>query len=163
MVDLALHVEDWHPAGVCHVADVLVAHLPVALANGDAIKVATHDVADLLGSVPVGDLRGLGLDEGCVSPQLGHPRLEGTPGSRAGEEEQHGQHLVSQQRMSLPSSALPFQLEGNVENCLDLVLGPLLSGDHVTTTQVGLHRSPPLYSTAPRTSASSAMRTTTPL
>src|SRR5450755_865882 len=54
-----------------------------------------------------------------------------------------------------------LQLEGDVEERVDFVLGPLRQVDEVTAAKVGLHV--PTYSMAPRTSESSAIRMTTPL
>ena len=59
--------------------------------------------------------------------------------------------------MRLAERAVALQLERDVEHGVDLVLGPVLEVDDVPAAQVGLHGLP-LYSIAPRTSASSAIR-----
>ena len=104
MVDVALHVEHGHAAGLGHLVDVLVAEVPVALADGDAVVVAAIDLADLLGGVAVADLGRVRVDEGGVAAQLGHARLEAGAGAGAGEEEEQGQRLVAQQRWGMPSA-----------------------------------------------------------
>jgi hypothetical protein len=161
VVDVALHVQHGHAARLGHVAHVLVARPPVALADGDAVVVTTQDLADLLGRVAVGDLGGLGLDELGVPPELCHARLERGTGTGAREEEEHREDLVPQVGMGLTEGARPFQGERNVEKRVELVLGEVLERDHVATAEMCLHGSS--YSIAPRTSESRAIRMTTPL
>ena len=84
------------PAGtIATLKETLVANAPVTLANGDAVEIAAHDLADLLGGVAVADLGGGAVDEGCVPAQLRHARFEAGTGARAGEEKEHGQRLVA--------------------------------------------------------------------
>ena len=183
VVDLALHVEHGHPAGRGHVADVLVALAEGDVSDGDAVAVATQDLADLGGRVAVRDLRGAALDEHGVPAQLRHAGLE--RGTRAGarEEEEHREHPVAQVGVGLAQGPLALQVEGHVERGLDLLVGPVGQVDEVSTAESGLHRgsssggdgsagagrAPALrgmasgYSAAPRMSESRLMRMTTPL
>ena len=161
VVDVALHIEHGYPAGLGDVTDVSVADPPVDVADGDPVVVAPEDLADLLGRVAVRDLGRAALDELGVAAELGHARLEGGPRPGAGEEEQHGEDLVTKVGMRKPEGAVPLQGEGHVEQGVQLVLGPLLKVDDVFSPQVGLHLAS--YSTAPSTSDSRAMRMTTPL
>ena len=139
MVDVALHIEHGGAAGRGDIVDVLIANLPVALANGDAVEVAAHDLADLFGGVAVADLGGRGIDEGCVPAQLRHARLEAGAGAGAGEKEEHGQGLVAQQRVRDAQRAVALELEGHIENRLDLFFAEIHVADVVATAQVGLH------------------------
>ena len=63
MVDVTLHIEHRHAAGGGYFADVFIAHLPVAVADGDAVVVAAQNFADFFGGVAVGNLRGAAFDE----------------------------------------------------------------------------------------------------
>ena len=153
VVHVALHVQHGHPARLGHVAHVLVARPPVALADGDAIVVTTQDLADLLGRVAVSDLGRLGLDELGVPAELGHAGLERGPGPGAREEEEHGEDLVTQVGMGFAEGTCPLQGEGNVEERVELVLGELLEGDHVPATKMCLHGPPPTPSRRGRAKA----------
>ncbi len=106
----------------------------------------------------MGDLGGLGFDELGVAAQLRHAGFEAGPGPGGGEEEQHRQHLVVQQGMGPAQGALQLEVTGHLEHGVELVFAPVLRGDEVPSPQMGLHR----YSIAPSTSASSAIRITTP-
>ena len=64
--------------------------------------------------------------------------------------------------MGDPEGALALELEGDLEDGVDLLLGPLLEADEVAAAQVRLHRVP-LYSAAPRMSERSDILSTTPL
>src|SRR6266536_2525883 len=70
VVDVALHVEDRHPAGLGNLSHVPVARLPVDLPDGDPVVVASQDLPYLLGRVAVGDLGGAALDELRVPAEL---------------------------------------------------------------------------------------------
>ena len=72
MVDITLHVQDWHPGGFGHLVYVLVAHHPITVTDGDAIKIATIDLANFLGCVAVGDLGGGTFNECTMTAQLSH-------------------------------------------------------------------------------------------
>ena len=128
---VALHVEHRHAAGGGHVADVAIAEAPIALADGDAVVVAAENLADLLGRVAVADLGGGAVDELRVPAQLGHAGLKAVARARAGEEEQHRQHLVAQVGVGIAERPLALQIQGHIEDGVDLVFGPLLGGDHV--------------------------------
>ena len=62
----------------------------------------------------------------------------------------------------MPERPLPLQQGGDIEDGVDLLLGPFLETDQVTAAQVGLHVRA-VYSAAPRMSDSSDIRRTTPL
>ena len=95
VVPVALHVEHRGAARLGNGADVLVADAPVDVADGDAVVVATEDLADLLPRVAVADLGGRAVEEHGVAAELGHAGLEAGPGPGAREEEQHRQDLVA--------------------------------------------------------------------
>ncbi len=139
VVPVALHVEHRRAAGLGHRPDVVVADAPVDLADGDPVVVAAQDLADLLPGVAVPDLGGGAVEEHGVPAQLGHSGFEAGPGSGAGEEEEHCQHLVVEVGVGFAEGPLALQVEGDVHDGVELVPGPLLSGDHVLATQVCLH------------------------
>ena len=140
VVQVALHVEDRRAAGFRNRADVLVADAPVDVADRDAVVVAAEDLADLLPRVAVADLRARGVEEHGVSAELGHAGLEARTGAGAREEEQHGEDLVPQQRMRLTECALALEVEGDIDDRVEFVLGPFLGRDHVATVQICLHQ-----------------------
>ena len=139
VVDVALHIEHRRAAGRGHVADVLVANVPVALTDSDAVAVATDDFTDLFRRVAMADLRGLALNELGVTAQLGHAGLEADARARTGEEEEHGQHLVAQQGVIFAGRAATLQIPGNIQQRINFVTRPLLGGDHVAPAQIRLH------------------------
>jgi hypothetical protein len=58
----------------------LVADGPIAVTDGDAVEIASVDLADFFGRVSVGNLGGGGLDEGavpanCAIPASKEPRV----------------------------------------------------------------------------------------
>ena len=55
MIDLALHIQHRHAAGLGDGLDIGVADAPVALADGDAISITTDDFADFLGGIAMAD------------------------------------------------------------------------------------------------------------
>ena len=76
MVDVALHVEDRFPGGLRHCVEIAVADAPIHVPDGDPVKVAPKDLADLLGGIAVGDLGGLALNKGGMPAQLRHTRFK---------------------------------------------------------------------------------------
>lgn len=82
-----------------HFVDVAVAHAPIALANRNAVEVATEDLPDLFCGVAVGDLCGVAVNEGSVPAELRHASLERATGARAREEEQQGKRFVAQHEL----------------------------------------------------------------
>ena len=139
VVPIALHVEDRGATRLGHCPDVIVADSPVDVADGDAVVIATQDLADLLPRVAVADLGAGAIEEHGVAAELGHAGLKTCPGPSAGEEEEHGQYLVPQQGMGLAERPPALEIEGHVNDRVEFVLGPLLGGDHVPSVQVGLH------------------------
>ena len=144
VVDLALHIEHRDAARLGDVPDVAVAHAPVHVADRDPVVVAAEDLADLLRRVAVGDLGRPALDELGVPAELSHSRLERGARARAREEEQHGEDLVPQERVGNAEGTLALQVEGDVEQRVDLVLRPFLQGDEVASAKVSLHWFTPL-------------------
>jgi len=72
MIDIALHVEDRDAAVAGNLIEVGIANLPVAVADGNGIKVAAVDFADFFGGITVLDLGGGGFDESAVAAKLGN-------------------------------------------------------------------------------------------
>ena len=129
VVDVALHVEHRHPARLGDVADVLVAEPPVALADGDAVVVAAEDLADLLGGVAVGDLGGLGLSMNWACPPSWAMPASKEARVRVLEKKKSMARTLSRRYgVRLVEGAVPLQGEGDVEQRVELVLGPLLQG-----------------------------------
>src|SRR5574341_2078748 len=110
MIDVALHVEHRRARVSGYLVDVLVAELPITLADSDAVKVAPKDFADFFGRVAVCDLRRLRVDKGRVPTQLSHAGFERAARSRAAEKEQHRQGLVAQQRVRLAQRPLALEV-----------------------------------------------------
>ena len=65
--------------------------------------------------------------------------------------------------MRLSEGALALEVEGHIEDGFDLSCVHSWQVDEVATAQIGLHAVGAFTPAAPRTSASSAMRMTTPL
>jgi len=162
MEEIALHVQDRDATRGRDLSDVAVADAPVDVADRDPVVVSAEDLADLLRRVAVGDLGRPALDELGMPAELGHAGFERGAGPGRGEEEQHRQDLVPQERVGDAERPLALQLERHVENGVDLLPRPLLEVDQVSAAEVRLHRAF-TYSAAPRTSASSAIRSDTPL
>ncbi len=53
MIDVTLHVEDRSAAGFGNRVQILITIAKVTMTNGDAIKIATEDLADLHRGVAV--------------------------------------------------------------------------------------------------------------
>src|SRR5512143_2688169 len=132
------------------------------MADRQPVEVASEDLTDLLGRIAVRDLGGAAFNEGAVPAELGDARLERAARARAAEEEQHRQHLVAQVGMRLAQCALSLEVQGHIDDGLDLFLAEVEVADQVAAANICLHGCDS-YSTAPRTRASSAMRITTPL
>src|SRR5579859_4249536 len=139
MVHVTLHVQHRYAAGCCYFADVLVAEVPITLANGNPIVVSAEDFADLFGCVAVGNLRRLTVNKLRMAAKLGHTRFKAGARPRTAEEKQHRQDFVAQQGVWFPDGAPTLQIPGEVEHGVEFVHRPFLFRDHVTTTQVGLH------------------------
>ena len=143
MIDVALHVQHRGAAGFGDATQIFVALTPGDLADGDAVEIATENIADFFGGVAMLDLGGAAVDEGRMSAQLGHARLERAAGAGGAEEEHHRQHFVAQISVGNAQSAFLFQIHRHFHNGVDLILRPLLSGDHIHTAHVGLHKNTP--------------------
>ena len=70
MIDFALHVEHGRARIFGNIVDVFIANLPVHVTNGEAIKVAAKDFADLDRRIAVRDLRCLAFDESRMTAEL---------------------------------------------------------------------------------------------
>ena len=139
VIPVALHVHHRSPAGFGDRSDVLVANAPVDVADGNAVVVAAQDVTDLLPRVTVADLGRRRVEEHRVAAELCHSGLEAGSSSRAREEEQHGEHFVVEEGMRLAERPPFLEIEGDIDDGVELVLGPFLGRDHVPTLHVCLH------------------------
>jgi hypothetical protein len=61
MVHVALHIQHWHWTVFGHFVDVLIAEVPVALADGNAAEVAAENLPNLLGGVAMRNLGGVSV------------------------------------------------------------------------------------------------------
>jgi hypothetical protein len=143
MVDFALHVQHGHAAGVGHQVQIAVARPVGHVADGDAVEVTAENLAHLRLRVAVRNLRGAAFNEGRVTAQLRHAGLKTAARARAGEEEQHRQHLVAQQRVRLAQGPFHFQIPGQLQNGFDLFLRKIKVANKVTSSQTCLHDSSP--------------------
>ena len=81
----------------------------IILPNGDAAEIAAENLANFLGGVAMRNLGGLAVNKRAVPAQLRHARFKRAACAGAGEEEQHRQGLVSQQRMRLARAIFLLQ------------------------------------------------------
>jgi hypothetical protein len=72
MIDIALHVEDRRTTGFGNFIYILIPILPVTLTDCNAVEITPENFTDLFGSITVGDLRGLAVNEGGMTSKLRH-------------------------------------------------------------------------------------------
>jgi hypothetical protein len=70
VVDITLHIQDRYPAGFGNIVQVFIAYQPVAMTDGDAIKITAEDLTDLFGSITMCDLGGSAFNKSPMSTQL---------------------------------------------------------------------------------------------
>ncbi len=121
MINITLHIQDRHAAVPGNFIEVGIANAPVAVADGDAVKIAAVDLADFFGGIAVGNLGGLAFDESAVPTELSHASFERAAGARAAEEEQHCQHFIAQIGVGFIERALALEVPGDVQNGFDFL------------------------------------------
>ena len=119
MVDVALHIEDRHARRFGDRVEVAIADAPVHVANRDAVEIAPENFADFFRRVAVRNLRRARFDERAVPAELRDAGFKRAARARAGEKEQHRQHLIAQNRVRFVQRAFAFQVERHVEDGFD--------------------------------------------
>ena len=110
------------------------------MTDGKPIEIAAEDLANFNRCITVRNLGCVAVNESAVPAKLCYPRLKRTACAGGGEEEQHREHAVAEQGMGDPERSLPLELERDLEDGVDLLLGPVLEADQVAAAKVGLHR-----------------------
>jgi len=132
VVDVALHIQNRHAAVSGDFVEVAVADAPVAVADGDAVKITSVNLADFLGGIAVRDLGCLALDEGAMSAELRHASFKRAARAGAAEEEQHCQNFIAQVGMGFAEGALALEVPSDVEDSFDFFLREIQIANQVT-------------------------------